>query len=183
MKHALVIGGTGMLKNVSLSLLMDYETVTVVARSEEGFELLKNEAGKLAVKLNPLKIDYTDYLGFTNALLKALKDFGDFSLCLCWIHSSAPAASMIAAKVVNQSPKCDFYEILGSGSRDTTDEKKTREDTYKLFENLNYHSIILGYIRNDDNTSRWLTHDEISSGVLDAIKKSAENSVIGIADS
>lgn len=168
-KHALVIGGTGMLRGTVCQLLKRYDIVSVIGRNNEGFQKLEEESGKLASKLNRLQLDYCHYLELTNMLLKAVKDFGDVSLCVSWVHSSAPAAPLIIAKVLNHSSECSFYEILGTETINQPDESEKREDAFKVFENINYHQIILGYVSETDNTNRWLTHEEISAGVIEAI--------------
>ena len=60
MKHWLVIGGTGMLKDVSVWLINEGNHVTVIGRQQKKMQNLINEA-KNASKLTPLLVDYTNY--------------------------------------------------------------------------------------------------------------------------
>lgn len=178
-KHALIIGGTGMLKGVTKSIIKEFDFVSVVSRSENGFKELEAECGKLSGKLHWLSVDYKDYQELTNVLLKAIKEFGEISLCVSWIHSNAPAASLITAKILNHSSiKCGLYEILGSADADPGKENISREESFKIFENLRYHKIILGFIK-EKRASRWLTNEEICSGILNAIENDLNSSVIG----
>ena len=181
-KHALVIGGTGMLRGAVCQMLKRFDIVSVIGRNTEGFQILEKESGKLATKLNRLQLDYCDYLELTNKLINSIKNFGDVSLCISWIHSSAPAAPLITAKILNHSSECFFYEILGTETINQTGEKEKREDAFKVFENIRYYQVALGYISENVNTNRWLTHDEISAGVLEAIDSGKKYFQIGISD-
>jgi NAD(P)-dependent dehydrogenase (short-subunit alcohol dehydrogenase family) len=177
--HSLVIGGTGMLKGVTKYLLKDFDIVSVIARNDDGFRELDDEAGKLSIKVNRLKIDYRNYQDLTNSILSALKDFGDISLVVSWIHSTAPVAPLIVAKIINHSnTRCDYYEMLGSAEAEPDDSKPGREKAFEVFENINYHKIILGYII-DKDTSRWLENNEITRGVIEAINGDYKEFIIG----
>jgi len=180
MAHALVVGGTGMLKEVTLYLLQRFDTVSVIARSPNGFKKLEQESGKLSSHLNKLQLDYTHYNDLTSLLIKAIKDFGEINLAVSWIHSSAPLAPLLIAKVINDtSQHFDFYEILGSSHIHPENEK--REEKFTDFENIKYHKIILGFVI-EAKSSRWLTNEEISRGVIEAIEKGDEDYVIGTVE-
>ncbi len=60
MPHALIVGGTGMLAEVSLYFARHGFTVSVIARNPSGLKKLielKSEHGFI----NPVKVDYSDY--------------------------------------------------------------------------------------------------------------------------
>lgn len=182
MSHALVAGGTGMLRNVTLYLLKKYDTVSVIARSGEGFKRLEAEAGEYLPRLNKIRLDYTHYSDLTNSLIKSIKKFGEISLGISWIHSSAPLAPLLIAKVINHtSRQCDFYEVLGSAYADPANENKNREEEFAMFKNINYHKIILGFII-EGNTPRWLTNEEISTGVIESVEKNIKSKTIGVTE-
>lgn len=63
MKHGLVIGGTGMLKDVSVWLIKEGNHVTVIRRQQKKMQKLINEA-KNASNLTPLLVDYRNYNSF-----------------------------------------------------------------------------------------------------------------------
>jgi hypothetical protein len=177
MAHALVIGGTGMLKGAVLHLLAKFDTVSVIARNEDGFKKLREDSGNLSSSINELRLDYTHYIDLTNAAIKSVKDFGEIDLVISWIHSSAPLAPVLIAKVINDtSGKCNFYEILGSSRIHPENDKA--ENKFKDFENITYHTVLLGFII-ENNTSRWLTNKEISNGVLMAIESGESNYIVG----
>ncbi|MGE7913678.1 hypothetical protein [Lysinibacillus xylanilyticus] len=63
MKHWLVIGGTGMLKDVSLWLIQQDNHVTVIGRQQKKMQSLINDV-KNDSKFSPLIVDYTNYKNF-----------------------------------------------------------------------------------------------------------------------
>jgi hypothetical protein len=176
--HALVIGGTGMLRGVSKHLLNEFNAVSVIARNDDGFKKLASETDKLSAKLNKLKVDYSHYHELTSALMKAVKEFGEISLAVSWIHSTAPLAGTLIAKVLNHSQtKCDFYEITGS-AEPAQDNVENSRGKFKIFGNVNYHLIKLGSV-SEGGASRWLSDDEISKGVIEAIRGDHKEFTVG----
>ncbi|WP_096435023.1 SDR family NAD(P)-dependent oxidoreductase [Alteribacter populi] len=86
MKHALVIGGTGMLKEVTRWLVTQGYYVSVVGRSENKMDNLINhyEEGEM---LNPIFADYQNSSYFQNEIKVAIQEYGAFSLIVAWVHS------------------------------------------------------------------------------------------------
>ncbi len=173
-----------MLSGVTLSLLETYDTVSVIARSRTGFDALDNMAGK---KINRLQLDYTDYAELTSRIIQSINDFGEISLCVSWVHSTAPMAAALAAKIINEmfdslkfkiTGRCDFYEILGSSY---ANPDINRSDDFKMFDFINYHSVILGFILSGGK-SRWLRDKEISAGVIDALNNKTYKYIVGVVE-
>lgn len=106
--HALVVGGTGMLRGLTLSLVREGYTVSVVARNRERLRVLAAEAAKAA---------------------KAR----DIPAWLC------------------------------------------------RYPRIRYRQVILGFVI-EGGRSRWLTHQEISDGVLKAVHQDAAWSVVGTVE-
>jgi hypothetical protein len=165
-----------------LHLLQDFETVSVIARRKEGFEDLHKTAGKNRGKINTLRVDYNNYSELTSTLAKAIKDNGGVSLVISWVHSTAPLASVLSAKIINEtSPGCDFFELLGSIYADPKAENNRREISFEGFENINYRKIILGFIA-DSKSSRWLNNDEITKGVIDSTNGKLPEYIVGTVE-
>lgn len=171
-----------MLKDVTLYLLKKYDTVSVIARSEDGFKRLEAEAGEYLPRLNKIRLDYAHYRDLTSSLIKSIKKSGEISPVLSWVHSTAPLAPLLIAKVINDtSSQCDFYEVLGSAYAEVARKNENREEEFVMFENINYHKIILGFII-EGSTSRWLTNEEISRGVIEAIEGNIKSKTIGVTE-
>ncbi len=173
MSHALIIGGTGMLSKVTAYLTGKYDTVSAISRDEKKINPnLKN--------INPLIVDYTYYKFLSKNLQSAIEEFGNIELVVSWIHSTAPLAPNIIADKLNfYENSFRFFDILGSAYADPSGNSDERETRLKENEKLLYRKVILGF-KIEDNSSRWLTNEEISSGVIEAITNDEEEKIVGI---
>ncbi len=66
-----------------------------------------------------------------------------------------------------------LFHVNGS-STNLEDMKKK----INVFENVDYYQIQLGFILENDN-SRWLLHEEISNGVIQAITEGKIKHIVG----
>ncbi|HMS65854.1 MAG TPA: short-chain dehydrogenase [Ignavibacteria bacterium] len=178
MSHVLVVGGTGMLKGVSLYFATHGMKVSVIARDQNKFEeliLSKDIDGFI----NPIRVDYSESEQLRSKLTNALNIYGPIETAVCWIHSTAPEAVHEIAEILNDSNiPVKFYHILGSESSNPAIVSEDFKQTLYKFKNISYKKIILGFVVEDEN-SRWLTNTEISNGVIDALKKDDEMFIVG----
>jgi hypothetical protein len=180
MKHCLIIGGTGILKEVSRQLAYEYDTVSVVARNSHKLYSLRRETMHLKGNLDPIQVDYTDYEKLRTEIELSIERYGSISLVVSWIHSTAPeASSVIANSITSQQEEFRFFDILGSASADPSKENLLPE--LAKLEYIKYRQIVLGFVL-EEYRSRWLTDEEISSGVLKAIDEDTVRSVIGVTE-
>lgn len=178
MSHVLVVGGTGMLKDVSLYFATHGMKVSVVARDQKKFEELIMSKDSYGF-INPVRVDYTDYEQLKRKLTNAVNIYGPIETAVCWIHSTVPDAIYIIAELLNETNiPVKFYHILGSESAKPAIVKEDFSLTLHRFKNLSYKKIILGFVTEDEN-SRWLTNTEIGNGVIDALKMDKEEFVVG----
>ncbi|RLL48268.1 short-chain dehydrogenase [Oceanobacillus piezotolerans] len=165
MKHALVVGGTGMLKTTSLWLTQNGYHVSIIARSQERMERLIMEANDPSL-ITPLYVDYTDTFTLEEKLRVCIEINGPISLVVAWIHSIGKKALFT---IIEEVTKCDLhwdlYHILGSSANFS--EMKERANVPSQ---CTYHQIQLGFVINNGNQSRWLTDSEISNGVIQAME-------------
>lgn len=169
-----------MLKEVSRQLAYEYNTISVVARNSHKLYSLRIETMHLKGNLDPIQVDYTDYEKLRTEIDLSVERYGSISLVVSWIHSTAPEASSIIANLINsQKEEFRFFDVLGSASADPS--KENRLPDFANLEFIKYRQIILGFIYGEDN-SRWLTDEEISSGVLKAIEEDTVRSVIGVTE-
>ena len=192
MNHSLVIGGTGMLSGASRHLCNEYKTVSVIARNPDGFNSLLRETAHLPGNINPLQLDYTDSANLLENINTSIERYGDISLVVSWIHSTAPKAPFLIAKEINKYDKeFRFFEILGSAYGNPANKSKRKRDSgieegspledFDKLESVKYREIILGFVV-EGSGSRWLTNDEISNGVIKAVETDTESSVIGTVE-
>ncbi|QQS08799.1 MAG: hypothetical protein IPK69_12580 [Phycisphaerales bacterium] len=187
MAHALVVGGTGMLRGLCLALASRGHGVSVIAQRHGPLQELAREAEKLPGSIHPIALDY----GYTHVLergiVQATTEHGPISLAACWIHSDAPQAlptlgrvlsSQAASRTDTDLKPTRVFVLVGSMAADPAliDESRRHEATFPA---LQWRRVILGF-KTDGPKTRWLTHDEIWHGTLDAIDHDWSESIVGI---
>jgi NADPH:quinone reductase-like Zn-dependent oxidoreductase len=176
-ENVLVIGGTGMLREAVLQLARHSRSVTVVARGAKRLsELALRESN-----IRTIPIDYSNTTGFENALIKSTYGQSNFDLAVVWVHDSSPSAAMQAARFVGSAKRPGkFFHVLSSAVADPSSPSRSRRVDFDRIEHLDYHEVILGFVAGSSGSqSRWLTHQEISNGVIEAIETNASRFVVG----
>ncbi|HGH7196956.1 TPA: short-chain dehydrogenase, partial [Bacillus wiedmannii] len=169
--HALVIGGTGMLKRVSMWLCEQGFHVSVIGRDEVKLENVKRESAA-PESITCLSLDYHNDDDVKLAIKSTIERNGPITLVVAWVHSSAKGTlSLICRELDVSSETYSVFHILGSKASRMTAQKigGTR---------CSYHRIILGFIL-EDTYARWLTHEEISEGVIKGIDSKYVEWVVG----
>lgn len=168
MKHALVIGGTGMLREATLRLQEKKFNVTVVARNQTKMQkLLEQSSG--AHTITPLYVDYSNEQQWEEEIQKLIKEKGEIDVVIAWVHSYASKALPTLIKAMSKwEHNWKLYHILGSSSN----VEETRNGL-PISQKCSYYQVQLGFMQ-EGNTSRWLTHSEISKGVIEAITSDQE---------
>lgn len=174
--HALVIGGTGMLSNLSLWLAERYHTVTVVGRKWEKLEAIVELAGPLSDRIVPLSVDYTDKEKLVKAIRLDLWRNGPLELCVAWIRRQNVSSLVAAAREISEHTKEEWRLFHIKGSRVPMELNET-----KLPENVILREVTLGFMI-ENGVSRWLSHEEICGGIIDAIEKNSRNAVVGLQE-
>lgn len=101
MKHALVVGGTGMLSDVSLWLVNNDYYVSVIARNSSRMNKLISKAS-LKDKITPLLVDYTNKEELQKQVRNAIQKNGGIDIIVAWIHSVGENALTIIANEVSK---------------------------------------------------------------------------------
>jgi hypothetical protein len=167
--HVLVVGGTGMLRDVVRFLAKQHD-VTVVARDRAKLEALVAKAPTIYAA----PVDYGKTRAFEKELKLAIEARGPFTLAVAWIHSDAPEAAMAAAKHVQGR----FFHVLGSEVADPATPDLGRRAALEELPDLEYHEVVLGFVRGERG-SRWLTNEEIVRGVLTSLAWAKARTVVG----
>ncbi|MBI2845084.1 MAG: short-chain dehydrogenase [Chloroflexi bacterium] len=180
--HALVVGGTGMLWEVSLALAQSGSLVSVIARHRERLRELSQESAKQMGEINPISLDYHHTPQLVTALKDAAQHFGPIELAVIWIHSTAPDAPLTVARLCGtpENP-CQYFDILGSTSINPSRAELSQRSQFADLSNIRYHEIILGFVQ-EAGGARWLTNQEISQGVLQAIEEKRPRFVVGTVE-
>ncbi|MFC9538739.1 hypothetical protein ACFTQ7_02515 [Lysinibacillus sp. NPDC056959] len=115
MKNWLVIGGTGMLKDVSLWLIQQGNYVTVIGRQQKKMQNLIDEV-KNDSKLSPILVDYTKYNHFKLALTESQQKNGTFDCMIAWIHGFDKRVWESLLEAIPTTKNIILYHIKGSSS-------------------------------------------------------------------
>ncbi|MGD6855328.1 hypothetical protein [Bacillus infantis] len=173
-KHALVIGGTGMLKRVIESLCKEGFHVSAMGRSHDHFAKMMVEIS-VPAGVSFIQADYYCPVQFQEGLIQAVRDRGMFDLAAVWMRSDASDSFQWLLQYIAKDDKfTELYEIKGSHA--------SREPFKGLdTSSLKWMRIILGF-RFEGEKARWLTHEEISEGVLKAVSLKASLFTAGVTE-
>ena len=177
--HALVIGGTGMLRRATVAIAEHSRKLTVVARTPASLAAL---ASLLSDCQNDLQqryaaLDWNQPEKFVLELDRLVKEVGYPTLVLAWLHDMN-LGPHVAAAVSVPEPHCDFFQIIGSSGSSHGHASALREQV-EAVSDIRYFQVILEFKR-EAGASRWLTNDEISNGVLEAIAKREACHIVGM---
>ncbi|MCJ8008726.1 hypothetical protein J2S14_002688 [Lederbergia wuyishanensis] len=164
-----------MLADVSLFLANEYR-VSVIARNEVRMaELIKRANHSTAI--TPALVNYQAEELFRDKIKNLIEMNGPFDIVVAWIHSGADNTIPIIAEENNlfEHP-WRLFHILGSSTN-----LKEVIDRVRVPDSSLYRQIHLGFII-EHNRSRWLTHQEISAGVIKAIFQDQSVHTIGTVE-
>ncbi len=172
--HALVVGGTGMLRNVCLHLCALGNHVSVVARTQSHLDKLAEEGG---ARLHPIRSDWKDAPALRRAIEEAGRSFGRIDPAVVWIHSDSPEGpAEIVAAVRDESLPPRYFHLYGSAGDAAGSVKARWRIELPRAKGILYREILLG-----SRGRRWLTDDEISEGVIRALTGDRPSFLVGDA--
>lgn len=173
MKHALVIGGTGMLAQASVWLSENSYHVSVIGRNPKKMQQMLEQN---TLQLTPVLVDYTNTEELAEQIRCTQQKNGPIELVVAWVHSTGPQVIPCVMEMLAANQPVAFFHVSGSSSNLKDIKAKTSVPKHVL-----YHQIQLGFKR-ENGISRWLTHEEISQGVIDALLSGKPESVIGMTE-
>jgi hypothetical protein len=166
--HSVVIGGTGMLARASITIARGSKLFTAVARTVASLEALASAIGETPRQRRfYLPLDWNQPDRFVGEISRHLHQFEPPSLVVAWLHDSK-LGPRIASAVSKYGSHCDFFHVLGSSAASPLNDTVALRRQVHLGKDLNYHKVVLGFKRTE-RSSRWLTDEEISNGVLNAV--------------
>ncbi len=170
MAHALVIGGTGMLADTTLWLVKNGYDVSVIGRNANRMECFISKSSNPS-RVTPILVDYLDIALLKEKLEETIAHNGPIELVIAWIHSYAETVLESIASEISGIWK--LFHVLGSSAN--LNEIK---DKIHLLDITHYRQVQPGFIM-ENGQSRWLTHKEISQGVIDAIQYDRSINIVG----
>lgn len=176
MTHTLIIGGTGMLRETTLGLAKRFDHVTAIARTASSLAMLEREAPTI----DGQDVDYRDNARFDEALRTSIEHYGSFDCVVAWIHDDAPEAVETILRHAGDHPVL-FVHVLSCAMADPSAPDRSFRPRFERFPTVTYREVILGFVRTQHG-SRWLTHDEISHGALQALDSVQNSQVVGVVE-
>tara|TARA_R110002072_G_scaffold42064_10_gene117974 strand:- start:128179 stop:128688 length:510 start_codon:yes stop_codon:yes gene_type:complete len=162
--NILCIGTTGMLLGFTQTLLKQGHRMLAIARTCQSLDrCAEGLTHEQADRLSTEQTDYTDEPRFER-LLDSIPD--PIEAVICWIHSSAPNA---LDQVRTRFPDADMLRVCSHST------------PLAHAQSAPHRCVILGSTK-DNGSTRWLTHDEISLGVLKAFQSTNQVSIVGSID-
>jgi hypothetical protein len=158
-RRALVLGGTGMLAGVAASLLDDGWHVVLPSRRRPATPTTNGRAADW------VKADWTEPDTLVAATAQALD--GPADLLVAWVHREV-RVSVIRAVAPLLADGAPVVEVHGSASANPLGGCPD-----PVLPDHPTQQVVLGYVRHAGRT-RWLTHDETSAGVLDAVHRALD---------
>jgi glucuronate isomerase len=174
LKCALVVGGSGMLTDLSIMLAESGYLVYVVGRSSEKMNNLLRKSNDNK-NLIPVLIDYSDEQNLSKKIYEIILENNTIQLTVAWVHSYAEhAIQSIINQISATSGSSRFVHVLGSRSN-----LEKIKSALVIPNHCFYSQVKLGYVK-QDNEQRWLTHEEICKGILEAINSKKNIHIVGM---
>jgi hypothetical protein len=124
-------------------------------------------------RITPVFVDYTNNEELAKQLRQIKKLNGNIDLVVAWVHSTGENVIPCLTNCMSDAEQWKLFHVNGSSAN--LDNIRMNMDVPK---NVQYHQIQLGFILENGN-SRWLLHDEISNGVIQAITEGEIKTIIG----
>lgn len=168
--QALIIGGSGMLAACASRLVAD--GWHVVLPSRRYMPLREVPAGSANGRALWVAADWSDPLGLAERAGKALA--GPAELLVTWVHREH-RAGLLGAVAPLLSPDAPVVEVHGSAAFDQV----TGRYPEPVLTDHPTQQVVLGFVP-VGRTSRRLSHEEISEGVLDAVDRALAGKSPGV---
>lgn len=176
MKHVLIVGATGVLEGVSKYFIEQGNLVTLLARSPMDLYGIKSEYPIASRRVSVIAQDYIE----SDAALFKVEDVVEKSrpidIAILRIDREGNLfTKKLISYLIRQENKAQVFRLLCS-----TKVKPELLSASRLLKNYphNYREIYMGYQQEEDN-SRWLTRDEIVSGVIESVENDFQTYTIG----
>lgn len=178
LKHALIIGGTGMLVNAALHVAANAEHISLFSRNVSRMQRVENlatNAGSHGM-FHFYPLDYSNLASIRQSVDAALQKSGPADLVIAWIHSSSAGTfeTLLEEVALLQSSEWRLYHVRGSNAY-------LEHASIQVPDGCLYREVILGFVL-ENSKSRWLTNKEISAGVTEAILKDQSRFIVGTCE-
>jgi hypothetical protein len=174
-RHLLAIGCTGMLRRAAATLGARGPAMTSVARTRASLGAF-GAALKGATVHHAMALDWRLPSVFVRTLGERVASAPPDRV-LAWIHDD-DLAVRVARLFIRTG--CVFHHVVSTASGGLPGIADRHWRASSRLEGVDYRQVVLGGAR-DGSRWRWLTHAEISDGVLDAVDSGAARVAVGEA--
>ena len=178
--EVMVIGATGMLASATEKLAEHANTVTFTARSSGSISSMSQRLKQKSISHFGLKLDWNHKVQFISELVEHCEKHGYPSLILAWLHDDLLGPE-IAYNLAGGVQNIAFFQVRGSAAANPSSNHDAFTKSASSIEGVDFHQIVLGFVV-EGNRSRWLTHAEISHGVLEAIHAGRRYTIVGTVE-
>ena len=168
-----------MLRAVAVAIASRSRLVTSVARTRRSLDALDAALPAGAGRHLLLALDWSRPDEYLERIEKHLRAVGRPDLVVAWIHSDHLALDLVG-RLEAAGAECDVFHVVGSAHDDPLRLADTLRAEVGPLAAVRYHQVVLG-ARRVARGRRWLSDEEITDGVLDAVARGAATSVIGDA--
>ena len=131
--------------------------------------VLARHTKDLGTGVGVFECDYTEPGSLESGIDRATREFGIPTLWVTWIHSHAREAEQVVSGLAGRTRR---IRVLGSGHTKTPAQGTP---------DAGVEAVQLGFVI-EQGKGRWLTHAEISKGVIRAIDVPSAHSVVGVLE-
>lgn len=178
MEHVLVIGGSGILRDLCRRLADDGKAVSVVARDKKRIVTMVADTQKSPGLVNPIEVDYTDIPAFEYKLTEAIAHLGPPAIIIDFINPKMEKARNSLFKFAIEScPESRFYDLLKvklTGPENPFAERRARAQEA----GIDYIGIMLGFSIKGEDVGP-LSAEEIGAEVMTVLEMGEKEAVVG----
>lgn len=154
-----------MLSGAAIHFAEAGHAISVIGRTAAKFERLQE---KSTAPLFPLLCDYREAEVF-QLVEEAIRDRGSFDAIISWCPEYGVLERI--AQLNDRASVCRVIQVKGS-------RRFFGDLALALPENFEYQEVFLGYQKEAEG-SRWLSHEEISEGVIASVSNKEKTQIIG----
>jgi hypothetical protein len=178
MEHVLVIGGSGILRELCCRFADRGKAVSVVGRDKKKIVTIVSDTQKSPGVVNPIDVDYTDIPAFKHKLTEAIAHLGPPEIIIDYSDPEAgETREFLLHFAAEKSPDCRFYDLLKlklTGPESPFADRRTQAEKA----GIDYYGIIMGFSVKGEDVGP-LTAKEMASEVLASIVQGEKESVVG----
>jgi len=177
-RHALVVGGSGMLRGTCLALARAGWTVGVVGRDEKRLRGMAEEARAAAGAIHAIVTDYEDTDRYAEVLRRYVAAQPPVRVLISWVHGGAEQALAATVREVERKPLAS-RTLLEVRAASVDGSAPPPSSAVALGPGWSRSLAMLGFRVEQDGRPHWLTDNEIAHGLARAVAEGGRVLTLG----